>query len=72
MAPVAALNVRPEGKVPTTEKMYEGVPPLTAIAGLFTATPIVKVLFTGQVRTGPATIVKGHMAVAATPLASFT
>jgi hypothetical protein len=42
------------------------------MAGLFTATFFVKVLFAGQVRDGPLTMVNGQVAVATTPLASFT
>ena len=74
MAPLVGFSVRPLGRVPpfATEKVYGEVPPLTVIAGLFSATLTSPELTVGQVSVGGGTIVKGHIVVATAPVESFT
>ena len=60
MAPVLVFSVRPPGRVPVTEKVYGAVPPLTAGAGLFRATPTSPELTAGQVSVSAVPMVKGH------------
>ena len=72
MAPVLVFSVRPPGRVPVTENVYGAVPPLTTGAGLFRATLTSPELTVGQVSVGGGAIVKGQVAAADAPLASFT
>src|SRR5580658_8334926 len=72
MAPVLVFSVRPLGRVPVTEKVYGAIPPLTAGAGLFRATPASPELTAGQVSARTVAMVNGQVVTAATPLASFT
>ena len=74
IAPLVGFSVRPLGRVPpfATEKVYGEVPPLMVMAGLFNAAPTAPELTAGQVSVGGEAMVKGHMVVATTPLASFT
>src|ERR1700735_3542842 len=72
IAPVLVFSVRPLGRVPVTEKVYGAIPPLTPGAGLFRATPTAPELTVGQVSITALAMVKGHVAAADAPLASFT
>ena len=73
MAPVLVLSVRPAGSVPTTEKVYGGVPPVTVSGPLLNGTPTVPVVPDDrQVSIGGETIVYGQVVLDMTPLASVT
>src|ERR1035437_4781343 len=57
-APVAVFRVRPAGKVPTMEKTYGVVPPVTVMGPLLKTTPTVPELVVEQATTsGAGTIV---------------
>jgi hypothetical protein len=71
-APVVALRVNPAGSVPTTEKVYGEVPPVTVIAPLLKATPTSPLVTEEQLSVGPAMMVIAQVPVAETPLASTT
>jgi hypothetical protein len=71
-APVEAFSVRPAGSVPTTEKVYGEVPPVTVIAPLLKATPTSPLVTEEQLSVGPAMIVIAQVPVAETPFASTT
>jgi hypothetical protein len=73
IAPVVEFRVRPAGSVPVAIENVKGdTPPVTVIAGLLNATPTSPEVTAEQATDGAATMVKGQVPAAATPLASVT
>src|SRR5271166_3481569 len=71
-APVEVFNVRPAGSVPTMEKVYGAVPPVTVIGPLLKATPTVPVVTAEQVTEIGAGLMVMVQAVPTAPSASVT
>ena len=72
-APVAVFRVRPAGNVPTTEKVYGAVPPVTVSGPLLNGAPTSPVVpVDRQVSCGPPMIVNGQVVLPTTPSASVT